>query len=309
MRQGYVLLDAGGTQIKSAAFSDTGSRLDEIHAAPSRAREGKDTVLENLLDIIARERDVLSGNGLACGCVGMAFPGPFDYENGISHMRGLGKYDAIEGVKLEEALKSFPGDKALPADTRLFFRHDVDSFALGTARRDPACGKARVLCLCIGTGAGSAFLENGQLLKHDPRVPENGWIYCFPFHGMTVDDWISARGLERLARAAGFPPGMTGKDLYALCAEGDPRAAGVWNEFGKLIAEALRPFIASFRPGALVFGGQISKAEKFFGPAVREAFPEAAMRLVEDTTENTFYGLLAAEKETACGDTVKPDEV
>lgn len=309
MRQGYVLLDAGGTQIKSAAFSDTGSRLDEIHAAPSRAREGKDTILENLLDVISRERAVLSGNGLECGRVGMAFPGPFDYPKGISHMRGLGKYDAIEGVALEEALKSFPGGKALPRGIRLFFRHDVDSFALGTARRDPGCARARVMCLCIGTGAGSAFLEDGRLLKRDPRVPENGWIYPFPFHGTVIDDWISARGLERLARDAGFPPGTDGKDLYGFAAGGDPRAAGVWDAFGALIAEAVRPFMESFRPGTLVFGGQISKAERFFGRPVREAFPATGMLAVEDTTENTFYGLLAAEEETAGGDTVVTDEV
>ena len=45
---GYVLLDAGGTEIKSAAFSGDGKRLDEIHSAPSHAREGREQILGNL---------------------------------------------------------------------------------------------------------------------------------------------------------------------------------------------------------------------------------------------------------------------
>ena len=38
--------------------------------------------------------------------VGMAIPGPFDYENGISRMQGLNKYDAIYGIPLEREIKA-----------------------------------------------------------------------------------------------------------------------------------------------------------------------------------------------------------
>ena len=298
MLNGYILLDAGGTQIKSAAFSDSGNRLGSVHMADSRAQAGKEAILENFLSVISREKDILAANGYVPGCVGIAFPGPFDYRNGISHMRGLGKYDAIEGVPLEEALKNYPGQTALERGTRFFFRHDVDSFALGVTVLDPSCAEGRVICLCVGTGAGSAFLENGRLLKQDRRVPENGWIYPFPFRGMTVDDWVSARGLERLARESGFPAGTTGKDLYGLAAQGDARAAAIWKEFGTLVADALRPFAASFRPGGLVLGGQISKAERFFGDAIKDRFPDLTVRTVSDTTESIFRGLLAADRDS-----------
>ena len=36
----------------------------------------------------------------------MAIPGPFDYENGISRMQGLNKYDAIYGIPLEREIKA-----------------------------------------------------------------------------------------------------------------------------------------------------------------------------------------------------------
>ncbi len=39
----------------------------------------------------------------------------------------------------------------------------------------------KILCVCIGTGAGSAFVENGKTVKTGKGVPENGWIYQQPF--------------------------------------------------------------------------------------------------------------------------------
>ena len=295
--KGCVLLDVGGTQIKSAAFSDSGARLDAVHAAPSRAQEEREAILENLLAVISLESGILAANGYVLGSVGLAFPGPFDYRNGISRMKGLAKYDAIEGLPLEEALKSFPGQAVLRREVRFFFRHDVDSFALGIASLDPSCAEGRTMCLCIGTGAGSAFLEEGRLLKQDPRIPDNGWIYPFPFRGLTIDDWISVRGLERLIREAGFPAGTSGKELSDLAAQNNPRAAAVWKTFGAAAAEAIQPFADAFRPHRLVLGGQISKAERFFGDEVRKSFPEMSVRAAGGTTESIFRGLLASDRE------------
>ena len=180
---GYVLLDAGGTEIKSAAFSGDGNRLDEIHSAPSHAREDREKILGNLLDVIGREKKILEAGGYRLGTVGMAFPGPFDYPNGISHIRGLDKYDAIDGVALEEALKGIPGQDVLAPDVRFFFRHDVDSFALGTAAREPACAGGRTICLAIGTGTGSAFLEEGRLVKKGKGARTTAGSIRFPSAG------------------------------------------------------------------------------------------------------------------------------
>ena len=294
--KGYVLLDAGGTEIMSAAFSDSGERLDATRSALSYAQADRDTILRNLLTVIARETEVLEANGYRPGAVGLAFPGPFDYEKGISHIRGLAKYEAIEGLALEDALKSFPGQTVLTPGIRFFFRHDLDSFARGIASLEPCCAEGRIMCLCIGTGAGSAFLEDGRLQKQAPGVPADGWIYPFPFRGLTIDDWISVRGLERIACEAGFPPGTSGKELSGLAAQENRQAAGVWRTFGIFIADALQPFIDSFRPDRLVLGGQISKAERFFGDELKNRYPELPVLTVSDTTEYILEGLLVSDR-------------
>ena len=62
--KGYVLLDVGGTQIKSAAFADSGKRLDAVHTAESRAQAGKEAILENLLSVISRESGELPSDAV-----------------------------------------------------------------------------------------------------------------------------------------------------------------------------------------------------------------------------------------------------
>ncbi len=292
--EGYVFLDVGGTQIKSAAYSPEGERIGGIRVDLSRAKEDRETILSNFLSILEAGRRRLLAAGLTLGAAGFAFPGPFDYPEGISRMRGLDKYDSIYGLKLREALLHFPGQRTLTPDTQMFFRHDIASFALGEKDRSLRKETRRIFCLCIGTGAGSAFLEAGQLLTRDPRVPEEGWIYSFPFRGATIDDWISARGLEKIAGDAGFTPGTTGKDLCRLAAEGNNDAMTVWRRFGALTAEAAAPFIRSFRPQALLFGGQIAGALAYFGPEVQAAFPDLLFSAVPNTTESTFRGLYTA---------------
>ena len=292
--KGYIFLDVGGTQVKSAAYSEAGERLCPIESVPALAGEDRDTILSNFLSVIGRRKECLLSAGLSPDVIGFAFPGPFDYPEGISRIRGLDKYDSIYGVPLREALLRFPGQQAVTPDTRMFFLHDIASFALGEAYRSLSGQTQRIFCLCIGTGAGSAFLEKGKLLTRDPRVPENGWIYSFPLRGKTIDDWVSARGLAKLAGDAGFPAGTAGKDLYRMARDGNEAARAVWRQFGILIAEAAAPFIRSFRPQMLLFGGQIAGAIDYFGPAVRNAYPGLSIRSVPDTTESIFRGLRAA---------------
>ena len=89
---------------------------------------------------------------------GFAFPGPFDYKNGISLMKEINKYDSIYGVSIETEIK-----KKLPILQKIPFKflHDIEAFALGEYYFGLDAKPNRVFCLCIGTGTGSAFFLIG----------------------------------------------------------------------------------------------------------------------------------------------------
>jgi len=199
---------------------------------------------------------------------------------------------------------SFFRNKPTP-EFRIVFENDTRLFALGEYAAGKAGRYRKSICVTIGTGAGSAFLENGQLVKDRPDVPPDGWIYNQPYRDSIVDDHISNRGFLRLMRDAGYDTAkMDMKRLAELAMAGDPAAAGVFRRFGGMIGEALAPFVRSFRPEAVVIGGQIAKSGHLFLDATREKLQDfpVALEVTDETSVSTFVGvfrLLEQQKKIA----------
>ena len=285
----FIMLDVGGTEIKGGVFDVSGALLGGIRNFQAKAGENPDTIFENFCHIISDlgggfPKEKLEG-------IGMAFPGPFDYEQGISLMRGLNKYDQIYGMRIPEELRK--RSRKLER-VKILFRHDVEAFARGVYRFGMKKQQEKVLCLCIGTGAGSAFLENGEALKKKTEaVPENGWIYNSAFRDSILDDYLSVRGLKRLSREI-MGEEMDGKRLSELCSEKNPGALKVYREFGKILYEGILPFLDSFKPQALILGGLIIKSFPYFGEKLEKACKERSITLImeENTSLRAMQGLL-----------------
>ena len=283
----FIMLDVGGTEIKGGVFDVSGALLGGIRNFQAKAGENPDTIFENFCHIISDlgggfPKEKLEGIGMA---------GPFDYEQGISLMRGLNKYDQIYGMRIPEELRK--RSRKLER-VKILFRHDVEAFARGVYRFGMKKQQEKVLCLCIGTGAGSAFLENGEALKKKTEaVPENGWIYNSAFRDSILDDYLSVRGLKRLSREI-MGEEMDGKRLSELCSEKNPGALKVYREFGKILYEGILPFLDSFKPQALILGGQITKSFPYFGEKLEKACKERSITLImeENTSLRAMQGLL-----------------
>lgn len=284
----YLLLDVGGTEIKVGTALENGEMMGEIiHYSACSDLDAKG-IFENLERIISRSVRMAYGQEL--GGIGMAFPGPFDYEQGISLMKGLGKYDSIYGMSIPQTLK-----KHLPSleNVDIRFVHDVEAFAFGSYRFGKLNGKGKAMFVCIGTGAGSAFIDEGVVCKEKiSGAPLNGWIYDTPYKDSIIDDYLSVRGLERLSQKhLGHP--ADGKELYEKCLSGDKKAQAVYQEFGEWVYEALSPFLQSYEPMACVFGGQISKSFPFFGKQILQECNEKGIQILlePDTSYRIMQGL------------------
>lgn len=267
-----LCFDVGGTVVKTAAVNLETLEIGRRSSFPANSAAGAD-------EILSAFRSRLAG----AGKVAMAWPGPFDYEKGVSLMKGIGKYDSIYGIDLRKEL-------SLPDDT--LFMHDVEAYARGVWEAHPYPGKTMVIA--IGTGCGSAFMDGGRVLKEGEGVPRNGWLYVTPFLESIIDDYVSARGQDRCS-AEVLGKVVDGAELDRMAGEGDEGALSVFRLFGRRLKEALTPFVESFQPGRIVFGGQISKSFRFFG----EDFASScgAEVLVEpDTSRFVFLGLAGAIK-------------
>jgi Transcriptional regulator/sugar kinase len=288
----YVLIDVGGTQIKARACYKTSPFSGGITVFDAKSGCEKDEIFRNFAEIIRLLLSELPVGDQKLSGVGMAFPGPFDYKNGISLMRGLGKYDAIYGCDIRQEIKALLS-LLITDDVPFAFLHDVEAFAVGEIRFGAAVKSRRAIHLCIGTGAGSAFTENGAVLKEPTEaMPENGWIYNTAFRDGIIDDYVSVRGLARISGRF-FDSVPDGAALAEFCSRGDSRALKVFSEFGKDVCEALRPFIKSFKPDTLVLGGQISKSFFRFSKALEELCDERNIKIAvsHNTSESIMKGL------------------
>ncbi len=291
----YILLDVGGTGVKGAYTEHDGTIAGYREFPSGSDRDGKG-VFDHFAEILT-ELSRNYGSGSLSG-IGFAFPGPFDYENGISLMKGIGKYDRIYGMSFPKEL-----EKRIPSlsQVRMLFLHDIEAFGIGCVAGGIVPARGRTLCLCIGTGAGSCFLVNGRPVKpgtipggekDTTGIPANGWIYNTPFKDSIIDDYLSERGLETLALSV-TGRRMTGKELASAAAGGSRKARDVFDAFGENLALAMEPFLSSFRPQTVVMGGKIAESFPFFGSSFEKICRERGVqiRMENKTSIRAMQGL------------------
>ncbi len=288
----YLFLDVGGTGIKSGIFDDNGDMLIPVREYASLSDGLAEDIFCNLSEIIKNTSSQVS---LIPTCIGMAFPGPFDYRKGISYMKGIGKYDSIYGLSIPEYIRKYFDESF--SNIPMFFIHDVEAFALGVWFHDLDSYNGSMMAVTIGTGCGSAFIRSGKILKSGEDVPENGWIYRLPFKDSIIDDYVSKRGQSRLSMEI-FGRDIDGRILDRMASQGDSRAITLFKRFGENLTEALKPFIESFNPDTIVIGGNISGSFRFFGESLQRMSEEYGCRIIHDayTSERTMEGLWIKSK-------------
>ena len=123
MKEIYLCLDVGGTQIKAGAVDREGNPAGELLYFPARAKEEREELLHHFVSVLEEIR--IPGDKTAG--VRLAFPEPFDYERGICLMQGLDKYDRLYKVNLRQEFTERLG----MAPERVRFANDASAYALG----------------------------------------------------------------------------------------------------------------------------------------------------------------------------------
>jgi glucokinase len=225
--------------------------------------------------------------------LGVAAPGPFDYERGVCKVAGLAKLEALYDVDLRHELRP-----VLDGGTEVSFLNDAEAFLLGEVWAGAAGGHARAVGITLGTGLGSAFAVEGRILSEGATVPPEGSLHLVPFRGVPVEDSISARGL--LARHPGTVDGVA--ELARIAGEGDPRALELFEQLGLDLGDFLDPWLEGFGAECLVVGGSIANAWPLFGPALQRALARVrSLELVARAVNLDEAPLLGAARHAAGG--------
>lgn len=203
--------------------------------------------------------------------IGMAFPGPFDYEHGISHMEH--KFVSIKGLDvgriLQDRMLEFPG-------LEFRFVNDAGAFALGECNYGAAKDMKRVLVLTLGTGLGAGFVDDKKIVRTGGKVPEGGEVWDLPFEDGIADEAFSTRWIVKKWKE------MTGMDVpgareVALRCGFDQNARDLFSEYGARLAEFTAPLLERFECGNLLLGGNISRNINHFEPAMMRRYAQAGL--------------------------------
>jgi predicted NBD/HSP70 family sugar kinase/mannose-6-phosphate isomerase class I len=199
--------------------------------------------------------------------VGIAFPGPFDYAKGISAIgRVGGKFEQTFGLHVQQALRDRVGQMQLPFS----FSNDAHCFAKGAWHRQQLKSNKTVF-LTLGTGFGSAFMEDGVLITHHPALPSGAVFFNVDFLNGKADDYFSTRWfLKEYVRETGAE--ISGvKELAEINTE---IAHEIFSRFGSNLGAFLFTWLNQFECDELVIGGNISNAARLFNLALNTALAQ-----------------------------------
>ena len=259
-------VDIGGSHITAVAVDMTAHRIINGSRAESPVDNKAEadailTVWSDTLKQVLKGMQIFNLRG-----IGFAMPGPFDYVSGICMIRGVPKYEKLYGVNVGKAIASRLG---LPCDCRVRFMNDASSFAVGEAWVGKAAGYRRMMAITLGTGFGSAFLEDRIPVVEGDSVPKMGCVYHLPFGNGIADDYFSTRWFTSRFRE------VTGREAagvreVAMMAGRAPEVTEIFSEFGNSLGGFLAPWLKRFGAEILVIGGNISHAFNLFGPALEK---------------------------------------
>src|SRR5687768_4609323 len=254
-----IALDVGGSSVKSALVATGQQIVGKVCAEDIESGATADMILNTLAAIITGHLDkVKTVRGIA-----FAFPGPFDYEQGICLIQNQAKFDALYGINVGARLK-----KVLHMPTlQIKYRNDAEAAILGEACYGAGTSYSRVIGLTLGTGLGSAFIAEGVVITEGADVPPNGWLYSFPFGNQRADDVFSTRGLLARLRKRG----IHATDIASALQKGDKDSNALeasFASFGSDLGMFLNPFVADFRADGVLVTGGISEVWNRFAPSL-----------------------------------------
>ncbi|PST85076.1 ROK family protein [Pedobacter yulinensis] len=281
-QQPVIGVDIGGSHL-TAALVRNGNILPSGRA---RIKIDPHTAATVIFDAWAGAlTEVIQNGGLTSPKIGIAMPGPFEYDSGISRIRGLNKYEALYGLNVRTEVAQ---RLKLPPEN-LIFINDAQAFLQGEVYAGAGTGFDRAIGITLGTGLGSASAIEG-LIKDENRA-------ITPYLDSFAEAYISTRWF--IARFAELT-GMECRDLQAIIATSghEQQIRQVFAEFNLHLENFLTGFIADTQPQIVVIGGNIARAADRFLPGLRNnlklKFPETELRLTKLWEDAALVGATAA---------------
>lgn len=243
-------VDIGGSHITAALIDlETRTVLPNSHSRKSiDSHAESDEIIRAWCELI---EDCFAQVDVHEKKIGIAMPGPFDYNQGVSLMLNQDKFDSLYRLNIKNLL----ADKLGIPSRNIRFVNDAASFLQGEVFAGAARNYHRVLGLTLGTGLGSSLYEN--------RLVRDADLWKSPFKEGIVEDYLCGRWfVDRYEKLTG--KSIAGvKDLTEL-SNADSCINEIFVEFAGNLAAFISPVVQKNHTELVVIGGNISNAFGLF---------------------------------------------
>lgn len=251
MKDSVVLgIDIGGSHLTAALVDEATRKF--VPDSYLRVRVNSKGTAEEILGIWTKAiEDTFQAYPVANKRIGIAMPGPFDYANGISLIKGLDKYEALYKLNVKQILSQ----RLSISPASILMMNDAACFLRGEVYYGAARGYQDVIGITLGTGTGSAMHHNG--VTHDANLGPA------PFMDSIADEYFSTRWFVKRYREL---TGTTVKDVKALTDlyQTDANVKTIFAEFVKNLVVFLEGFVKAEKPHVIVMGGNIAQCSDLF---------------------------------------------
>lgn len=243
-------VDIGGSHITSALVDVSSRTLIEssIHRRTINSQETSDNILDAWCQVIL---DAYAGYETLTKNIGIAMPGPFDYENGICLIKEQDKFQSLYQLNIKHEL----AERLSIAPSRVNFINDAAGFLQGEVFAGSARDANHVLGFTLGTGLGSSICINGEAVDAE--------LWNAHFLNGIAEDYFSTRWfVKRYHQLSGIT--LDGVKDLANYVNSDVHAKQVFKEFGDNFAQFMMPLIKKHHAEVVIIGGNIAQAFNVF---------------------------------------------
>lgn len=251
MKDSVVLgVDIGGSHLTAALVNQStksfvGGSVVRVRVNSSGSAE---EILNTWLMVIS---DIFKKFNISEKRIGIAMPGPFDYEKGISLIRGLNKYESLYQINVKENLASRLHIRV----GNILMMNDAACFLHGEVYGGAAQGYEHAIGLTLGTGTGTAIHHHG--------VTEDANLGPSPYKDSIADEYFSTRWFVKRYKELSGNTVRDVKELTELYGTvGCVRK--IFSEFVGNLADFLGHFAKKENPEVIVMGGNIAQCSDLF---------------------------------------------
>ncbi len=284
-------IDIGGTGTKFGIVDRVGNVLFSSEISTKKHKE-VDTFIDELFESLQPLIEKAGGIGRMKG-IGVGAPNGNFYTGTIEYAPNLPWKGIIPLAKLIEDKFQLP----------VILTNDANAAAIGEMMYGAAQGMRDFIMITLGTGVGSGFVANGQLIYgHDGFAGELGHTIVMPDGRMhegtgkkgSLESYASATGvtltalelLEKnnepsLLRAVPRDQ-MNSKAVFDAAIKGDKLAQDIFEFTGKILGLALANAVMISSPEAIILFGGLTKAGDLILKPTRESMEANLIQIFQN---------------------------